>query len=123
MTDALDIKGIADKLQVTYWRARRWRKNFLTGTAGRALPAPDVMDSPPRWSHRAIELWAAGETLWPPAVDQYHCSACDFTGCVYSEVDLKMRDHGMTFDPEQQVWVCCPGSGEPAKGRVLAGAV
>lgn len=120
--ESLDLKGIAGKLGVNYWRVRRWRKNTLGGVGNRRLPMPDVLQHPPRWSHECIETFGTAEGLWPPASDQWHCSVCDFEGCVYSDEGQIMREHGWVYDPDQDVLVACSGSGQPARARVLAGS-
>lgn len=120
MSAALDLKGVADHLGVNYWRARRWRRNAISGAGDRRLPEPDVLDNPPRWSQGGIEEWAKGQGLWPPMADQYECPVCGRTGSVYTDEEQIMRDHGWTTEGEQMI--ACEGSGMRAKGRALATA-
>jgi hypothetical protein len=120
MSAALDLKGVAGHLGVNYWRARRWRRNSISGSGDRRLPDPDVLAMPPRWSTTGIEGWAKGEGLWPPKADQYVCAECGRTGSVYTDDEMIMRDHGWTTVGDQMI--ACPGSGMRAKGRALTGA-
>lgn len=120
---ALDLKGVADHLGVNYWRARRWRRNAINGTGDRQLVAPDLLDSPPRWSPQAAEQWAREHGLWPPGADQYECSVCGRMGSVYTVEEEIMRDHGWSpSEDDSTKLIACTGSGLPAKGRALAAA-
>ena len=114
---ALDLQGIADFLGVNFWRVRKWRRNAINSIGERRLVRPDVVESPPRWSPRAVQKWADGEGLWPPGADQYWCSVCGLAGSVYTEAEQIMRDHGWRFDPAKDLMVACPGSGMPAKSK------
>jgi hypothetical protein len=121
----LDLYGIADLLQVRYFRVRRWRDNAVHGRgtdASKRLPRPDVSDRPrnPLWSPACIRAWAAGEGLWPPGADQYRCRECQGTFSVYNEDVPIMRPHGWAdrYNDGQQ-WPC-PGSYRPPLGKAVA---
>lgn len=119
---AMDLRQLADHLGVNYWRARRWRRNAISGQGDIQLLAPDLLDDPPRWSQEATEEWARAHDLWPPGVDQYECSVCERSGSVYTPEGMIMRDHGWSAAENGDQLVACAGSGLKAKGRALIAA-
>lgn len=123
-TEPLTLRGIADMLGVSFWRVRRWRENQLKNRPmARKLPHPDVstLDRNPLWSRALIKSFAMGEELWPPAVDQYHCSVCPGTFSVYDNGTV--RPHGWQPKPGGNGDLYeCEGSSQPHAGRAKAKA-
>lgn len=120
--DPLTLRGIADELQVSFWRVRRWRENQLKGRPqARQLPDPDVsaLERNPLWSRQLIRTFAAAEGLWPPAVDQYHCSVCEGTYSIYDNGTV--RPHGWTPGSDGDLYEC-EGSSRPHAGKAKAKA-
>lgn len=132
MTDTapapLALRAIADLLGVSFWRVRRWRENQLKDRRqARQLPAPDVSALPrnPLWSYGVVVDFAKAEGLWPPAVDQYHCSVCQGTYSIYENGTI--RPHGWRRKPgadDDHDLYECEGSSLPHAGaaKELAGA-
>lgn len=123
-TEPLTLRGIAEFLQVSFWRVRRWRENQLKNRAqARRLPEPDVstLEGNPLWSKKLILAFATDNGLWPPAVDQYHCSVCPGTYSIYDNGTI--RPHGWKPKGDDGDLYECEGSSKPHAGaRKLEGA-
>jgi hypothetical protein len=116
----LNLHGIADKLDVRFFRVRRWRKNALnnnTNPQARRLCPPDVSDLArnPLWSHEAIEAWATVQGLWPPGVDQYECGYCGETYSIYGPENPVLRPHGWAEHEDGKSWPCEGSYTEPTR--------
>jgi hypothetical protein len=124
-TEPLTLRGIADELGVSFWRVRRWRENQLKSRPqARKLPDPDVstLEGNPLWSRKLIREFATAHQLWPPAVDQYHCSVCQGTYSIYDNGTI--RPHGWVPKGTDGDLYECAGSSQPHAGsaRKLEGA-
>ena len=122
-TEPLTLRGIANMLQVSFWRVRRWRENQLKGRPhARKLPDPDVstLERNPLWSRPLIREFAAAEGLWPPAVDQYWCAKCRGSYSIYENGTI--RPHGWAAkagEVDGELYEC-DGSSRPHAGKVKA---
>lgn len=119
----LDLRGIADMLQVGWWRVRKWRDKALRGGPETLhLPDPDVSALPrrPLWSRPLIESWAGSHGLWPPGVDQYQCPKCKGWFALYDNGTL--RPHGWAEENNDGLLWECEGSGRAPSGQALAAA-
>lgn len=107
----LNLRGIANLLQVGFWRVRAWRMRGGDGTERRyVLPYPDVSDLPrqPLWSTSAITAWAEAEGLWPPGTHQQQCPGCSR---MVAPVGSGLRTH--RTEAGGTVW--CDGGGRHSR--------
>lgn len=113
----LNLMGVAEKLQVRYFRVRRWRKNALnnnTDPQARRLCPPDISEEPPLWSEHNVESWGRSQGLWPPGVDQHQCPFCKGMFSTYGPSNPVLRPHGWQENPEDgRLWPCEGSYQEP----------